>query len=505
MTITIHDPHKAGPGRHRSPELAEPEHPSRAHHALVEALGWAILATIAFTLVGFVGTDEQRWSSGLLGGLCWLLGTRVFLGHGGPLLTPQSIFGFAFAIFFGIGGVYHAVLAPSEAQPWLRLSLLLALLAQVGIHFGFWYRRRPTSGGQLPTGLLSGTSGTVLAVLGAAAFLGAVLWRFRSAGDPSFTSLALGTAFSGVTLTTAALVLHERARLLSLRSVVVLAMLAMFIRYVHGGTGRLLIVALGFAIAIIYALRFRTMLIKVAVIVATAPVLWWMARDRLTLINDLSFGDSYGRTGLESAVRPPLGFAELLHAYRAGSFAPSGGSTFLSLPAMFVPDQFWDDRPIALGYELARITAPTKYGTGYSDASSVYGEWLFSFGYLGLLLMVPVIGLALPLLDRILARSLRARSDEARLLAVSAAIILCAGVPDLVWSGLHTYGVRSLLRLPLLLIPLLLIALLRPTYPAAPPRHATAGLPFRHPPTGGPLPRNTRSTWATSPRRRVRT
>ncbi len=432
------------------------ENRSRSQWGIVELAAWLALTIGAFAVLPQIGTHD-RWTTGTLGVLSWCLGTRVFLGHGGPMFTPQSVFGFAFSIFFGIGGVYHALLATSYTQQWIQLSLVIGLATQLAVFFGFWRRpaNRPSWVSQATP--LSDKAHGMVAAAGLAMFALGMLWKAQFPEHSHLLQgLAAGSAFSGTVLTTAAFVLHKRARLMSVQTVGVIALLGLYVRYVHPGTGRLHIAVLGLALASIYALRLRTMLVKVAVIVSTTPVLSWMAQERLAYIDTLANGSSVGRTGLESAFRPPQAFAELLHAYQTGGFAPSGGRNFLSVPAMFVPDWLWPDKPLALGYEISLITAPTKFGTGYSDASSILGEWLYDFGYLGLFLMVPIIGFAIPLLDRVMTLCLRITSNTTRLFAVAIAVMLCAGVPDLVWSGTHTYSARMLLRLPLILASLTL-------------------------------------------------
>ncbi|MGC5052963.1 hypothetical protein ACLQ2S_16100 [Micromonospora sp. DT48] len=450
--------HRFDTGPHGVPVRAD--HRPRLSPGLLEGSAWLALAVIVTATAAVSASGDYRRANALLGICCCLLGIRIFVGHGGHRLTTVSIFGFAFAIFFGVGGVYHAILTLDFIQPWLWQSLLFGFVAQVILFFGFWNRR--TTHEDDSAGLLDFSPGTRfgVAAAGMAVLLAAVAATAGGTTSEQLQNLILGAAFAAVTLTAAALVLDPNAKALSWRTLYIGAQFVVFVQYVHGGTGRLVVATLGLTIAALYAIRFRTRAIKIGIVLTTAPVLYWMARERLSYLDRLAVDGSYGRTGLESAVRPPHAFAELLYHYQTYGFEVAGGRTFFSIPALLIPESIWADKPIALGYELARITAPERMGTGYSDASSMLGEWFFNFGYPGLVAMLLVVGIAVRLLDRQMSTMLRIRLGPARLLGIVAAVIISAGIPDLLWSGTHTYGARALLRLPVILLLVVVVSVL---------------------------------------------
>ncbi|MEW2443232.1 O-antigen polymerase [Micromonospora marina] len=446
-------------------DAAPPDRPPRTGLALLEACGWLAAGILVAGVAAGSTSEGYRWANGAIGVCCWLLGVRVFLGHGGYLLSAPSIFGFAFSVFFGVGGIYHALLSSDFIQPWMCQALLLGYAAQVLLFFGFWRRRGVYQ--DPPAQFLPCSPGTrlILVSAGAVVLAAAVVWKAGGIVSQQLQTLTLGAAFAAVTVIAAALVLDPAARILSLRTAFICGLIVIFVQYLHGGTGRLVIVALGFTVASLYAIRFRTRLVKIGLVVCTLPVLQWMAVYRLSYVDSLAVGSSLNRTGLESAMRPPGAFAELLFAYERYGFELSHGRTFLSVPALIVPRAVWPGQPEALGYELARVTAPTRYGSGYSDASSVFGEWFFNFGFPGLLLMVVVIGFSVRWLDRLMTMAMRLRSDAVRLVAMTTVVVVCAGVPDVVWSGTHTYAARTLARLPLLLLLLVVVHGARSTVP----------------------------------------
>jgi len=430
--------------------------PTTTRLMLPEACAWISVA-VAFLFVDSVLQDgDDQWLVLGLGILSWLLGVRIFVGHGGPLLTAPGIYGFAFSVFFGAGGVYHAVMNTFVVRPSLVLALFLAFVAQVIIFFLFW-SRRVSADVPPPVSFLSRRTSHIAASTGLSIFAVALFIRINETLSPQIEVIVKGAALAAVVLVAGALLFTVNARIISTRTVALCGMFLLFSKYVHVGPGRLHIATLGFALVAIYALRFRTMVLKYGLVLGSAPALFWLAENRLRFIETIPGRTAASRTGLESAVRPPTGFAELLDSYRTLGFDLGLGKSFLTIPAKLVPDSIWPNKPHAFGYELARITAPELFGTGFSDASSAYGEWFFNFGYLGLILMIPVVGITMPWADRLMNVLLRTPASElTRLLTVSIMIVVCAGVSDILWSGTHTYGIRTLTRLPMLLLLLLM-------------------------------------------------
>jgi hypothetical protein len=212
-----------------------------------------------------------------------------------------------------------------------------------------------------------------------------------------------------------------------------------------GGSGRLYLASLGLCLAVPAAARYARRAVKVALLALVPVALAGLADARRAAVGSTE-------TGLESVVRPMWSLARVFDAYQAGEFRPVHGWTFLSLPSMAVPGWLWEHKPVAFGYQIAIVTNPENYGTGYSDAATVYGEWVYNFGLLGLLLMIPVVGYAVRRLDKGLA-------EVRQPLYLAGATLLACGVPDFVWNGLHSYGARTLLRLPVIVVLAVLVRL----------------------------------------------
>ena len=87
-----------------------------------------------------------------------------------------------------------------------------------------------------------------------------------------------------------------------------------------------------------------------------------------------------------------------------------------------------------------------KYGQSFAALSP--GEWLFNFGWAGIVLMVPVLGIAIRWADHWLERSIRTPlCSQAGLLSLVGAIVLAAGMADLMWSGTQIFNARTGTRL----------------------------------------------------------
>ncbi|RIV39789.1 hypothetical protein [Micromonospora radicis] len=417
---------------------------------VAECALWLAAAAVAYWLdVDSIGTGTA-FPTTVLSALCLALGARIWLGHGGALITPQALFGFAFGVYFGAGGFYQAShLHDTVMEPWLRDALFIGYTVTAVIFFGFWTNeRRPLRRRLLPDATARG-----LAMLGTAIVVAAIVIRVGRIGGYQGMALASLAGWGGFFLAAIGLILCERARVLSWRTLFIVVMFAAYVRFVHPGSGRLSLVTLAFVIAAICALRWRTPLIKIAVVASALPVMSWLAAYRLRHVETINYGGSQGRDGLESAFRPVAGFAELLRAQAAGWVEPAGPGVFASFPALFVPDSLWPDKPQALGYAIVEVTLPTHFGSGHSDAASIFGEWLWSFGLVGVVMMVPVVALAVNALHRLAVWALDRELDGWRTVALCVALVVSAGAPELLWMGTHNAAVRTTLRLlPLLLV-----------------------------------------------------
>lgn len=261
-----------------------------------------------------------------------------------------------------------------------------------------------------------------------------------------------GFGFSAIMLVCIPALLSRRGVLDPLNLLLVLGSLVAFPMFFISGTGRLRAIALLLAVAYVFFLRYGRRWMKLLG-VSMAPLLLGVLGIWRREYEEALTGQHGNDTGLASMFVAIGNFGTLIHASGEG-LAPKLGLSLLSplraaLPESIVPEWI----PEAAGYELAAITDPELYGTGFSTVVSSYGELWWNFGPLGLVIGVPAISFLLIRLDAWAVLSYRNSGGGARpLLVLLLFSSLVGGVGDLVWSGFHTWIVRMYARVAALLI-----------------------------------------------------
>ncbi|WP_141437051.1 oligosaccharide repeat unit polymerase [Blastococcus aggregatus] len=392
-----------------------------------------------------------------LGVVAVLYGTWAFLSHGHGRITALGLFNFAFALFVGVGGISEGLdpLARTSAG-YVSAAITLALVVQLLVNQASW--RKASSAEAETPGTPPIQGARLITRLGAAGIV--AVFIAQRAGLP-FADLGVVDAavFASVTLFAAGLIFREDTELASRRVLYALGAFVLYATVFHQGTGRLRLVALACVLGLLLTARFPYRGIKWAAVAVTPLAVWWLAQDRLDYQESLNPGASEGRTGLESMLSPIRLFGQIIEAIDVSALTPSWGTTFLSVPFAVVPEQLQPDWvPPALGYQLVALVDAGRLGSGYSVVGTVYGEWYWNFGSLGLLLAVPVLSWLFIAVDSRFRRSLTdLASKPYALVSLVFWAMLAGGIADLAWSGTHTWAVRQLSRLPLLI---LLIAIL---------------------------------------------
>lgn len=417
-------------------------HPGR----IIEGYFW-LLAVLGLIMARNLSalSDAQFQVTAAAGVAVTVFGLRTFIGHGKGRITALGLFNLSTALFVGFGAVYAATTQESLAPAnYLFLATMAVFIPQLAITAFCWGKaglvepQFPESG---TNSWLHRTGFLVLVVAAGARLIGV---------PQDIAPYVEATAFAAISVIAVAVFWRERARLVSFATFYVGALVILYAEVFHIGSGRLRIVALVCTVGVIISARFQRKALKWFAVAAIGPALWWLARDRKELQESLNAGASAGRNGLESMLEPIQVFARLIQAHQEGGFPLSYGVNLLSYPSVFI-DSWFPDVPQALGYELVRITAPERYGSGYSVVATSSGEAYFNFGFLGLVLMVPVLVYLLTLLDRKMVNQMsRPTLGAGALLWIVFWAMLAGGISDLTWSGQHTFFTRATTRLPLL-------------------------------------------------------
>lgn len=345
-----------------------------------------------------------------------------------------------------LGAIYTGYKQESIVAPrYVVVATLCAFAAQIAITAIGWGKPETVTPKFPPA-----ASSRFLVWMGLLALSAAGLFRmtyYTASGAPWIES----TAFTAITVFSVGVFWRSNARLLSWGTLIVLAFIAVYAEVFHSGQGRLRIVALACAVFVVVTARYQRKVLKWLTVAAIAPALYYLAEDRKELQESLSAGASEGRNGLESMLGSVQVFGRLIQAQAESGFPLSYGVNLFSFPFAWTESLF-PNAPVALGYELVKVTDPGRYGTGYSVVATTYGEAVYNFGYVGLVLMVPVIVWLLNLLDHKMVGSMsKPQSGAMTLLAVVFWAMLAGGIADMVWSGQHTFLTRATFRLPLLI------------------------------------------------------
>ncbi|MBB2985549.1 O-antigen polymerase [Terracoccus luteus] len=440
--------------------------PVAMRRSVVEPFWWCSAVVVTF-LIG-----PEGGASVLVALICMAFGARVLVGHG-LRVTSLGLFNYSCALFVGYAGLVAAQDDDSIVQPkYLAIALAASVLTQIVVTFVAW--REP---GDVVCGRLSVSDGrwltrcalgclVALFVLQSALARGAVLIE--------------GAAFMCVVLVAIGVGLREGSALTKPDNLYVLAAFGVYAAYFQGGTGRLRLVAALCAVITVYTFRYPLRRIKVAMVLCTPLALYALAHQRLSYQESLSVGASAGRSGLESMLSPVIVLGQLVQGQADGSVHLSFGYSFLSVPFVFVPAAFtpaWV--PDALGYALVEIVDPQRAGTGFSVASTEFGEWIYNFGLLGLVAMVPLIAWLLRQLDRRMEQAMAKLAGRRDAVVVAFWAMLAGSIGDVAWSGMHIWIARSVARLPLLAA--LLVIMWRPSPRRSPADRRARPRAGRHP------------------------
>ncbi|MFU8851389.1 hypothetical protein ACNAW0_10455 [Micromonospora sp. SL1-18] len=456
---------------------------------------WAALGVGA---VGLGATEDPGDTSRaliLISLLALLLGVWVFWRDGGRAITAVGLYNLAFALFVGFSGLYQA---DDVAWTGLSRSLLTAVafcyFTQVATWALFWRESvRLEARSPLPVNV-----GPLRWAVGVGAALLIAATATAMARPDSLPPLVEPAGFVGVLLMTAGLVRGRLRRQWVVWGVLLVGAMMLYFDFLFNDYGRIKLASLALGIAVLLAGGRNGRWVKSGVLAFSAPALWFFAQLRVDPTNDES--------GLGSVMSPLREFARVLELNDLGGFPKGWGHTFWASLVALIPRGMWPGKPVGFGTEIVAYVRPELVDTGHSSAVLFHGEWVFNFGLLGLVAMVPVVGYALRGLDRLLVSCCsQGISDRRQVLWQVAVVVATTGMVDLMWVGSFTYVARVGSRLLVILALILVFGQLgsrrteqpdagrraaRPGEMSTPPRAAhRTGLPREAPgPTSGATP-----------------
>lgn len=369
-----------------------------------------------------------------------------FWCDGGRRISAPGVSFFGSALFVFFPGAY---LALNQQSLFSHLNLtptitIILVMQMVAYHFVWQYRDvvTATSVETIPPKVANPSMlvGIVLLSAGAAA---------------SFTSLAENpivgaSVYSGLVLFGVAALHRPRGALFAY--LVIAVGFVIYLEVIFSGFGRLTVGSLGIALAMAATHRWPGRSVKTALIVLTAPVMAYMASERVEFKSaTLGSGVDSSVSGLESVLSPVARFSQLLDMSVSGVLDHTWGQSLAASAVVLIPREVWPEKPEGLGAELGELFRP-DLSEDYTALALVHGEAVYGFGVLGLLLLFPLYTWMVKAFDRVIVSSQVGRARGLPdLLLKTAGIILAASIVDLLWGGTFTFASAVAPRLLLVL------------------------------------------------------
>lgn len=408
--------------------------------------GYLALAVIpALLAVGISGPGVGYHRGMLLIGIAGVVfGVAVFWSHGGGQITAAGVYALASAAFVGAAALSWAHRDGAGLPDYMFHAALLAYATNLAMYFLFW-RRQGAPANYPPIERRDERAWASTTVIGA-------LWLAMAVGMwatlPATRQLYDALGFAGV-LAIALGVAARPGRRMGPSSLLLLG--GAFVLYattVFWGYGRLQMVALACACALVVCRRFDGRRVKTAILAGAVPFLMLLAHQRHAMVREAHGEAAASRGGPDSWETPMEVFGRLLEG---GTPLRHGhGSSFFATFVIPIPRVLWEDKPVQFGAALVDIFDPSARSYQQSYAALAHGEWYYNFGLAGMVAMVFGVGLAIRWLDRRLAASLRrplvARTALLQLMTLGLVATIVAGTADLAWNGSSTFLARGMFR-----------------------------------------------------------
>ena len=376
-----------------------------------------------------------------------LFGIWVFWTHGRRWITAAGIYSLASVGFVGYAGVWWLQTQGDQLLHEIYAATAVCYFTHLAMYALFWLESDKTyphydlgrASPDLANWML--TVGLAISVVSVAVMLWRPIEYVRS------------LAFVGLVLLALALMVRPgRLSFTPGRFLVLGGSVYLYVVTVFSGYGRLTVVVLAACAGIAAATRLPRRWMKACVLIGAPFLVVALNGLRARTVEELYGRAAGSEQGPDSSIGPLATFAQLIAPNAA--FSNGDGSTFWATLTVFVPRSWWSEKPLGFGSVLTEILRPDLVGTGHSMAALATGEWYYNWGWLGVVAMVPVTGLAVRWLDLFMGRVFTHRNFVTRRDAMRLAIVVLAagGVADYVWVGTFTFMARTGARVGLILI-----------------------------------------------------
>lgn len=406
----------------------------------LSVVSWSLaglVGLIAFFYFGFSADVSVK----IIGGAAVAFGVWGFFDHGGAMITAAGMFTASMAAFVGYASLWWAFSLSLATPPSLLFVASSGYFVTVMMYHCFWWAtRRPRVGPPISHSLR-------IWVFRVGAALVVVSLLLNLFGPDLVASLSWSGSVVGIVFLAASVsdghLLRQLGRWQTM--VLVLAM-ASYIIVVFEGFGRLSVIAVAAAAVALVSERHKRRFVKALSLLFLPVVI-----SVLTFIRRLEvFGDAeISPEGGDSDVSGIWVFREL--AELGSTLDYSWGESFFATATVWIPRALWESKPFGFGFELTLLLRPELAPAGHSMVATLFGEWYYSFGWLGMLLCIPVIGISIWFVDSLRERwILRGMTSPAEVVTYLYLLLWIGFTVLLVWGG--TFSVVSRLLWPSFLL-----------------------------------------------------
>lgn len=429
---------------------AEPNRPTAPKVVGRRYAAFVLWGAAFFAAMLFASPGSASWQACACGAIGVAYSVHVFIRSGGARITPLGIYSFASGLFYFFPPIYLNFEPSATVLSGYHLAAVSILFVSNLLVGELLLRRsgfereqhaRANEGATKANSLLTALSGALCLASFAIAYLGG---GSQFAGPAAFTGIIIFAFLSARSAIPAWVSLSFCA-----------AFVYLYMEIVFTGFGRLVVGGLGLGIAMAFSARLPGLRVKIFLTIAVVPAMLFFIRERIDIVTEMRGSEASYGDGIGSILLPFRRFSELLSDYADGSIPSMLLEPFFAAAVVWVPRELWPGKPVGLGAVLSDYFRPDLAGVGHSELALMHGEWLLSFGILGVFAVPFVIALVLHGCEKFLLFS----DGSGGVFYPVLAILFSAGVIDLLWGGTFTFTSRFIFRIAALVAFSLALAL----------------------------------------------
>ncbi|MGH2101174.1 hypothetical protein ACRCJN_00310 [Aerococcus urinaeequi] len=360
-----------------------------------------------------------------LGYLIVLHGLIYFNLHGANFITPTGLYLLYCSLLHGFASISLGSDINRDLSFGHFLASLILYFSQILIYFlilengtHFQVENRPTPKKTTKIKRL------LLFLL----VLGFILSKLHSSLNFFFSAMIY---VSTVVLSLDTFILNKKITIINI--LLWSALVLFYFKELFSGFGRINIVTLVIANVMLLAIKINKPIVKRGMTIMFVPSI---------IMGSLLRGGTSDNLlgGIGSIVSPLLRFGDLLNLYIKGDLDLSFGKTIYAAFIVFIPRELWNNKPWNFNREITYIFTPQYVENGHSEAAVLAAEFLFNFGFIGVIIGFLFFSLFLRFLDRKIFNIYLNKTEFTilDLINFSVIIIISAGLLNLMWGGFST-------------------------------------------------------------------